>query len=125
MTATHPLRRLRVFAAPYRARIRRGVAFSVLNKFFDVLPEILIGVAVDVVVNQRDSFLSRVGIADPMQQLWFLVGLTVLVWVCESLFEYLHALTWRRTCNMTCARRPTRMCRNCRRISSDANAPAG
>lgn len=95
MTATHPLRRLRVFAAPYRARIRRGVAFSVLNKFFDVLPEILIGVAVDVVVNQRDSFLSRVGIADPMQQLWFLVGLTVLVWVCESLFEYLHALTWR------------------------------
>ena len=54
MTATHPLRRLRVFAAPYRARIRRGVAFSVLNKFFDVLPEILIGVAVDVVVNQRD-----------------------------------------------------------------------
>src|SRR5574343_197779 len=95
MTATHPLRRLRVFAAPYRARIRRGVAFSVLNKFFDVLPEILIGVAVDVVVNQRDSFLSRFGIADPMQQLWLLVGLTVIVWVCESLFEYLHALTWR------------------------------
>ena len=95
MTATHPLRRLRVFAAPYRSRIRRGVAFSVLNKFFDVLPEILIGVAVDVVVNQRDSFLSRFGIADPMQQLWLLVGLTVVVRVCEALFEYLHALTWR------------------------------
>ena len=69
MTATHPLRRLRVFASPYRARIRRGVAFSVLNKFFDVLPEILIGVAVDVVVNQKASFLAGLGIVDPKDQL--------------------------------------------------------
>jgi ATP-binding cassette subfamily B protein len=71
------------------------VLYSVLNKAFDVLPEILIGVAVDVVVNQRESFLARLGIADPMQQLWLLVGLTVVVWACESLFEYLHRLVWR------------------------------
>ena len=95
MIATHPLKRLQRFAEPYRAAIRRGVLYSVLNKAFDVLPEILIGVAVDVVVNQRDSFLARLGIADPMQQLWLLVGLTVVVWVCESLFEYLHRLVWR------------------------------
>ena len=95
MISVHPLKRLRRFAEPYRTAIRRGVLYSVLNKAFDVLPEILIGVAVDVVVNQRDSFLARLGIADPMQQLWLLVGLTVVVWVCESLFEYLHRLVWR------------------------------
>lgn len=95
MIASHPLKRLQRFAEPYRAAIRRGVLYSVLNKAFDVLPEILIGIAVDVVVNQRDSFLARLGIADPMQQLWLLVGLTVVVWVCESLFEYLHRLVWR------------------------------
>ncbi len=95
MDSKHPLSRLRVFAAPYRGDIRRGVVYSVLNKFFDVLPELLIGVAVDVVVNQRESFLARFGIADPMQQLWLLVALTVLIWICESLFEYLHSLTWR------------------------------
>jgi ATP-binding cassette subfamily B protein len=95
MIATRPLKRLQRFAEPYRAAIRRGVLYSVLNKAFDVLPEILIGVAVDVVVNQRQSFLGRLGIADPMQQLWLLVGLTVVVWVCESLFEYLHRLVWR------------------------------
>ena len=95
MISVHPLKRLRRFAEPYRSAIRRGVLYSVLNKAFDVLPEILIGVAVDVVVNQRDSFLARLGIADPMQQLWLLVGLTVVVWACESLFEYLHRLVWR------------------------------
>ncbi len=95
MISVHPLKRLRRFAEPYRTAIRRGVLYSVLNKAFDVLPEILIGVAVDVVVNQRESFLARLGIADPMQQLWLLVGLTVVVWACESLFEYLHRLVWR------------------------------
>jgi len=95
MTDTHPLKRLLQFARPYRRDIRLGTLYSILNKIFDVLPELLIGVAVDVVVNQRESFVARFGISDPMQQLWLLVALTVVIWVCESLFEYLHALKWR------------------------------
>jgi ATP-binding cassette subfamily B protein len=91
----HPLRRLLGFARPYRRDAVFGVLFSALNKLFDVLPELLIGVAVDVVVNRRASFLARAGVADPMHQLYALVALTILVWVCESLFEYLYALRWR------------------------------
>ena len=91
----HPLQRLFAFARPYRRNALLAAIFSVLNKFFDVLPELLIGVAVDVVVNQRASFLARLGVADPMNQLWLLVALTVLIWVCESSFEYLYALKWR------------------------------
>src|SRR4249919_2725630 len=91
----HPLQRLFAFARPYRRNAALAAIFSVLNKFFDVLPELLIGVAVDVVVNQRASFLARLGVADPMNQLWLLVALTVLIWVCESSFEYLYALKWR------------------------------
>src|SRR4249919_78582 len=96
VAAVHPLRRLLGFARPYRRDAVLGTLFSVLNKIFDVLPELLIGVAVDVVVNQKASFLAtRLGIADPTRQLYLLVALTVLVWVCESLFEYLYALRWR------------------------------
>ncbi len=95
MTDTHPLRRLFAFARPYRRDAVLGSIYSVLNKFFDVLPELLIGVAVDVVVNRQASFLARLGLVDPMQQLYALVGLTIAVWVFESLFEYLYALKWR------------------------------
>ena len=95
MPAPHPLRRLVRFAAPYRRNAALGAVYSVLNKVFDVLPELLIGVAVDVVVNRQASFLSRFGLADPMHQLFVLVGLTIAVWVFESLFEYLYALKWR------------------------------
>jgi len=95
MTPTHPLRRLAGFARPQRRNAVLATVYSVLNKFFDVLPELLIGVAVDVVVNQQDSFMSRFGLPNPLHQLYALVALTIVVWVAESAFEYLHALKWR------------------------------
>ncbi len=94
-TARHPLGRLIAFARPYRRNVILASLFSVLNKFFDVLPELLIGVAVDVVVNRRASFLARQGIDDPLQQLLVLVAITAVVWMCESFFEYQYALKWR------------------------------
>jgi ATP-binding cassette subfamily B protein len=95
MPPTHPLRRLAGFARPQRRDAVLATVYSVLNKFFDVLPELLIGVAVDVVVNQQDSFMARFGLPDPLHQLYALVALTIVVWVAESAFEYLYALKWR------------------------------
>ena len=91
----HPLRRLYSFARPHRRSIVLGSVYSVLNKIFDVLPEILIGVAVDVVVNREASFIAGLGLPDPLHQLFALTALTIVVWVLESLFEYLYALKWR------------------------------
>ena len=91
----HPLRRLFNYAQQYRSQVAIASLYSVLNKIFDVLPEILIGVAVDVVVNQKASFLARVGIAEPKDQLVLLALITVVIWVGESLFQYLYDVRWR------------------------------
>lgn len=91
----HPLRRLFQYAGQYRTQVLIASFYSVLNKLFDVLPEVLIGVAVDVVVNRKGSFLAHVGIVDPKQQLILLAILTVVIWVGESAFEYLYSLKWR------------------------------
>jgi len=66
-----------------------------MNKLFDVMPEILIGVAIDVVVRQKASFVAAFGIPDPKWQLALLGGLTLIIWVFESLFEYLYLVLWR------------------------------
>jgi len=95
MSRQHPLRRLAGFARPHRRTTVAATIYSVLNKVFDVLPELLIGVAVDVVVNQQDSFLAGLGVPDPLHQLYLLVALSILVWGLESLFEYLLAVKWR------------------------------
>ena len=91
----HPLKRLFGYTRHYKRDVITASLYSVLNKFFDILPEILIGIAVDVVVNQKASFLARIGIIEPKDQLLLLSLLTVIIWVLESLFEYLYELKWR------------------------------
>ncbi len=68
---------------------------SVANKLFDVMPEILIGIALDVVVRQEASFVATLGIDEPLHQILLLGGLTLLIWVGESVFEYLYLVLWR------------------------------
>ena len=89
------LLRLLRYARGYRRRILIASLYSILNCFFDVLPEILIGVAIDVVVNRDDSFLAALGVADPRHQILVLGGLTFLIWAGESLFQYLYLIAWR------------------------------
>jgi ATP-binding cassette subfamily B protein len=97
----HPLPRLLAYARRYRRDFRLATLYSILNKFFDILPEVLIGVAVDVVVKGDQSFLARrvlggLGITDTWQQLLALGVLNVFVWGGESLFQYLYEIKWRR-----------------------------
>ncbi len=66
-----------------------------LNKTFDLAPPLLIGVAVDIVVQQEDSFLAGLGFEDPTTQLWVLGAVTLVIWGLESAFEYLYGVLWR------------------------------
>jgi ATP-binding cassette subfamily B protein len=91
----NPLRRLFRYARHYRRDVVSATIYSVLNKFFDILPEVLIGIAVDVVVNRKDSFLARAGLVEPHTQIVGLAIATVLIWVGESLFQYLYDVRWR------------------------------
>jgi len=90
-----PLTRLWHYARPYRGRIAAAVLWSFLNKAVDIAPPFLIGMAVDVVVRQEDSFLASFGIEDPRAQLVLLAAITFLVWALESIFEYLQGIAWR------------------------------
>ena len=89
------LLRLLRYARSFRPRILLASVCSIMNKLFDVMPEILIGIALDVVVRQEDSFIAALGIVDPRWQLGTLGALTLAVWICESIFEYLYMILWR------------------------------
>jgi len=93
--AAGPLRRLIRYARPFRSRIWLATTCSLINKFFDLAPPFLIGVALDVVVAQEDSFLAHLGAPDLSSQLWIIAVLTVLIWSLESLFEYFFHVLWR------------------------------
>jgi len=86
---------MRHAARRHLGRVRLGAAFSVLNKLFDLAPPLLIGVAVDIVVEREASLLGRYGLEDPRDQFLALAAITVAIWVLESLFEYLQKIVWR------------------------------
>jgi len=95
LTSFAALLRLFRYARAHRKKILLASLSSILNKLFDVLPEILIGVAIDVVVRREESFVAALGIADPYNQVLLLGAATIVIWAFESLFEFLHLVLWR------------------------------
>ena len=95
MTEQAPIYRLISHMKAHRSTMWLATLFSVLNKIFDLAPPLLIGAAVDVVVMKEESVLSNYGYTDPKDQLIVLSILTVIIWIFESLFEYIYGVLWR------------------------------
>ncbi|MGO0577842.1 ABC transporter ATP-binding protein [Ornithinimicrobium panacihumi] len=95
-SSRHPLGQLWSRYRQYRGRVLLGFVLSTIRKVMDVMPELLIGAAIDVVVRGSDSFVaSLLGVEDRREQIVWLAVINGVVWVLESTFDYLAALTWR------------------------------
>jgi ATP-binding cassette subfamily B protein len=79
----------------HRRRVWAATACSIINKVWDLAPPVLIGAAVDVVVEQEDSFIAGLGYPDVKDQLVVLAVATVVIWGLESIFEYAYGWLWR------------------------------
>lgn len=90
-----PLRSVLSRSDAPKGKIRLAILCSILNKIWDLAPPLLIGVAVDVVVQKEESLLAQWGIIDPWNQLVVLAVATFIIWGLESLFEYFYAVLWR------------------------------
>ena len=95
MAEVGPFRRLLSHMQGHKKTIRLASLCSITNKIWDLAPPLLIGLAVDVVVLQEDSFLAGLGFVDPWNQLILLSILTFAIWGLESLFEYFYGVLWR------------------------------
>ncbi|MDX2211843.1 MAG: ABC transporter ATP-binding protein [Oculatellaceae cyanobacterium bins.114] len=94
-TSKHPFLRLLSYSKVHQPQVWQASTYSVLNTIFDLAPPYLIGVAVDVVVNQENSLIARLGVTSTVGQLTILSVLTLFIWGLESLFDYLYNRLWR------------------------------
>ncbi len=100
-----PLRRLLAYSRPQQTQIILASMCSILNQIFDLAPPVLIGMAVDVVVQQEDSFLGNLGMTDPTVQLVILGILTIAAWGLESFFNTFiafYGVIWHKLYSMIC-----------------------
>jgi ATP-binding cassette subfamily B protein len=80
----------------FRGRFVAAVAASTVNKVADIVPELLIGVAVDVVVRGQDSVVASVmGVESRYAQLGWLAAINAVIWVVESISQYVADVLWR------------------------------
>ena len=91
----HPFIRLLNYASVYKRRVALASLYSILGKIFDIMPPVLIGMAVDIVVQREHSLLGRMGITDLSLQLIILGIVTLIVWILESAFEFIQRIYWR------------------------------
>lgn len=78
----------------HRYQVYWATTHSVINKLLDLAPPLLIGLAVDIVVEKQDSYLAQ-WFTEPLSQLYLLGLLTLLIWGGESLFEFFFQRSWR------------------------------
>ena len=94
--ASQPLRALWSRYGAYRSRFVGAVVASTINKVADIVPELLIGAAVDVVVRGDASFVGEaLGVESRYAQLAWLAVINAVVWIVESLSEYVASVLWR------------------------------
>ena len=91
----HSFGRFLKYARPWKWKIILSSIYSILNKLFDIAPEILIGIAVDLVVQKNDSIIAQLGFISIQSQIIFLAIATFLIWAFESIFQYLYSISWR------------------------------
>ncbi|MEE3718306.1 ABC transporter ATP-binding protein [Tumidithrix elongata RA019] len=94
-SSEHPFIRLLKYGHHYNQLILQATTCSILNKIFDLAPPALIGAAVDVVVQKKDSLIAHMGIVDIPSQLLALSLVSAVIWGLESIFEYAFARLWR------------------------------
>ena len=93
--STQPFLHLLRYGKPYREQVGGAVLCSILRTLFDLAPPFLIGVAVDILVQQDASGLARMGIPTVHTQLLVVSLLTILTWGLESLTQYGADKLWR------------------------------
>lgn len=93
--SAHPLQRLLNYGSRYRQQIWQATLFSIINTILDLAPPWLVGIAVDILVKQQDSIIAKLGVKDIFWQFLLLSGVTIIVWILESIFEYAYDRLWR------------------------------
>ncbi|NBX78248.1 ABC transporter ATP-binding protein, partial [bacterium] len=72
-----------------------GVAYSALNKVFDLLPEFGLTFAIDSILHPKTSILATwFGVQDPYYQLYCIGGGVIVCWIIQEVFEYLYIVRW-------------------------------
>ncbi len=88
--APQPMRRLFRYLDRYKGKLWSSISYSVINKFFDLMPPFLTAWMIDSVSGNIPIWISKwTGLTEVWPIILFLTALTVFIFGMESFFEWL------------------------------------
>lgn len=93
--AASSVRKFSAYTEKYRGRLRVAAFCCVMHKILDLASPLLVGLGLAIVATNGSPMLAALGLASPRSQIWFLGGLTAVVWSFESYFERTYVKLWR------------------------------
>ncbi len=97
----NPIIRLYINLKKERSLIIFAFCSSIINRILDLAPPVIIGLAVDIVVKEENSWISNFGFNKVPSQLIFLSIFSGFIWSAESIFQYLYSVLWRNLAQIT------------------------
>ena len=91
----NPIIRLYINLSNERNLIIFAFLSSIANRILDLAPPVIIGLAVDIVVKEENSWIANFGFNKVPSQLILLAIFSIFIWSSESIFQYLYAVLWR------------------------------
>lgn len=88
------LKQLMLLLKPFRREYSLALLYSTLSKFCELIPEIILGLAVNTVVKKDNSWLAKLGFVELSVQFIILGVMTFLVYGLQSTFQYLYCIKW-------------------------------
>lgn len=79
---------------PFRKDYLLAFTYSLLSKFCELIPELILGLAVNTVVKRDSSWLAKFGFVDISIQFIILGAMTFVVYGVQSAFQYLYCVKW-------------------------------
>jgi ATP-binding cassette, subfamily B, bacterial len=93
--ARMPLIRLLNYGRRYRAQIWQATFYTIANTIMDLAPPVLMGAAIDVLLEKQNSILAQFGIENVIHQFFLLAFITAIIWMFESFSQYRYDTLWR------------------------------
>jgi ATP-binding cassette subfamily B protein len=79
---------------PFRKDYLIALSYSILSKFCELIPELILGLAVNTVVKRDASWLAKFGLVDLSIQFITLGVMTFVIYGIQSTFQYLYCIKW-------------------------------
>jgi ABC-type multidrug transport system fused ATPase/permease subunit len=79
-----------------RRNLFKGIAWTFLFKIFDVIPDIMIALMINLAIFKKQSFLSRVGFSSGLSTIYFLLGIILFAFVINSFCHFFGTLAFKR-----------------------------